>query len=162
MTFREKHLWISIVATVGVWGWYFWFVIRHVLDGKLGDDHFTGDLGMAFAACLVIVVLIEVVLTFLATVTTLKKARQTRDEREMLAALKASHISLMALIALVMSVAIVAWFAGVIDDNMVGGRAVFAVTGNLMVLLSNVLLACVVLSELIRAGFTLALLRGLR
>lgn len=162
MTFREKHLWISIVATVGVWGWYFWFVIRHVLDGKLGDDHFTGDLGMAFAACLVIVVLIEVVLTFIATITTPRVQRKTRDEREMLAALKASHVSLMALIALVMSVAIAAWFAGLIDDNMVGGRAVFAVTGNLMVLLSNVLLACVVISELIRAGFTLALLRGLR
>lgn len=162
MTFREKHLWISIVATVGVWGWYFWFVIRRLLDGRLGEHQFAGDLGMAFAACLVIVVVIEVVLTFIATVTTPKIERKTRDEREIIASLKASHVALMGLIALVMSVAIVAWFAGLIDDNLVGGRAVFAVTGNLMVLLSNVLLACVVVSELIRAGFTLALLRGLR
>lgn len=162
MTFREKHLWISIVASVGVWGWYFWFVVRHLMAGKLGDDHFTGDLGMAFAACLVIVVLVEVVLTFIATITTPKKARRTRDEREIIAALKASHVALMALIALVMSVAIVAWFAGAIDDNMVGGRDVFHVSGNLMVLLSNVLLACVVLAELVRAGVTLGLLRGLR
>lgn len=162
MTFREKHLWISIVAAVGVWGWYFWFVIRRLLDGQLGDDHFTGDLGMAFAACLVVVVLVEVVLTFIATVTTPKIERKTRDEREILAALKASHVALMGLIALVMSVAIVAYFAGLIDDNLVGGRDVFHVSGNLMVLLANVLLACVVLAELLRAAVTLALLRGLR
>ncbi len=33
MSFREKHLWISIVASVGVWGWYFWIVGSAVAAG---------------------------------------------------------------------------------------------------------------------------------
>ena len=70
MSFREKHLWISIVAAVGVWGWYFWFLIRHVMAGRLVNDHFTGDVSLAFMGSLVLVVLVEVVLTVIATVTT--------------------------------------------------------------------------------------------
>ena len=162
MSFREKHLWISIVASVGVWGWYFWFLIRHVMAGRLVNDHFTGDVSLAFMGCLVLVALIEVVLTFIATATTPKDERKTRDEREIVAALKASHIALMALIALVFCAAMAAYFAGLFDDNFVGGSAVYSVDGNLVVLFANVLLACIVIAEVIRAGVTLMLLRGLR
>ena len=162
MSFREKHLWISIVASLAVWGWYFWFLIRHVASGRLLNDHFTGDVSLAFMGCLVLVALIEVVLTFIASATTPRVQRKTKDEREMLAALKASHVALMALIALIFCVSMAAYFAGLIDDNFVRGAAVFSVTGNLMVLFANVLLACLVLAELVRAGVTLMLLRGLR
>ena len=162
MSFREKHLWISIVASVGVWGWYFWFLIRHVMDGRLVNDHFTGDVSLAFMGCLVLVVAIEAVLTIIATLTTPKHEQKTRDEREIHAALKASHVALMALIGLVFSVSMGAYFAGLVDDNLVGGAAVFRVDGNLMVLVANILLACLVIAELIRAGVTLMLLRALR
>jgi hypothetical protein len=162
MSFREKHLWISIVAAGGVWGWYFWFLIRHVMAGKLVNDHFTGDVSLAFMGALVLVVLIEVALTIVATLTTPKHEQKARDEREVHAALKASHVALMALIALVFCVAMGAYFLGLIDDNLVGGAAVFSVDGNLMVLVANVLLACVVIAELIRAAVTLMLLRALR
>ncbi len=162
MSFREKHLWISIVASVGVWGWYFWVLIAHLRAGRLVNDHFTGDVSLAFMGALVLVVLIEVVLTVIATLTTPKHEQKTRDEREIHAALKASHVALMALIALVFCVSMGAYFAGLIDDNLVGGAAVFQVDGNLMVLVANLLLACIVIAELIRAGVTLMLLRGLR
>jgi len=162
MSFREKHLWISIVASVGVWGWYFWFLIRHVMDGRLVNDHFTGDVSLAFMGCLVLVVAIEAVLTIIATLTTPKHEQKTRDEREIHAALKASHVALMALIGLVFCVSMGAYFSGLIDDNLVGGAAVFRVDGNLMVLVANILLACLVIAELIRAGVTLMLLRALR
>ena len=162
MSFREKHLWISIVASVGVWGWYFWFLIRHVMDGRLVNDHFTGDVSLAFMGCLVLVVAIEAMLTIIATLTTPKHEQKTRDEREIHAALKASHVALMALIGLVFCVSMGAYFAGLIDDNLVRGAAVFRVDGNLMVLVANILLACLVIAELIRAGVTLMLLRALR
>ena len=162
MSFREKHLWISIVVSVGVWGWYFWFLIRHVMDGRLVNDHFTGDVSLAFMGCLVLVVAIEAMLTIIATLTTPKHEQKTRDEREIHAALKASHVALMALIGLVFCVSMGAYFAGLIDDNLVGGAAVFRVDGNLMVLVANILLACLVIAELIRAGVTLMLLRALR
>ena len=162
MSFREKHLWISIVVTVGVWGWYFWRLIGRVMNGQLVDDRFTSDMTLAFLSCLAIVVVVEVALTFIATATTPKVERGTRDEREIHAALKASHVALMGLIGLVFLVAMAAYFAGLIDDNVVGGRAGFSTDGNAMILLANVLLACLVLAELIRAGVTLSLLRGLR
>ena len=162
MSFREKHLWISIVASLGVWGWYFWFLIRHVMDGRLVNDHFTSDVSLAFMGCLVLVVVIEAVLTIIATLTTPKHEQKTRDEREIHAALKASHVALMALIGLVFCVSMGAYFAGLVDDNLVGGAAVFRVDGNLMVLVANILLACLVIAELIRAGVTLMLLRALR
>ena len=162
MSFREKHLWISIVASLGVWGWYFWFLIRHVMDGRLVNDHFTSDVSLAFMGCLVLVVVIEAVLTIIATLTTPKHEQKTRDEREIHAALKASHVALMALIGLVFCVSMGAYFAGLIDDNLVGGAAVFRVDGNLMVLVANILLACLVIAELIRAGVTLMLLKALR
>lgn len=162
MSFREKHLWISIVAAVGVWGWYFWFLIRHLMDGKLLNQHFMGDVSLAFMGALVLVAVIEVVLTLIATLTTPKHEQKTRDEREIHAALKASHIALMALIALVFCVAMGAYFAGLIGDNLVNGDQVFRIDGNLMVLVANILLACVVIAELIRAGVTLVLLRALR
>lgn len=162
MSFREKHLWISIVASVGVWGWYFWVLIEHLRAGRLVNDHFTGDVSLAFMGALVLVVLVEVVLTMIATLTTPKHEQKTRDEREIHAALKASHVALMALIALVFCVSMATYFAGLIDDNLVGGAAVFQVDGNLMVLVANILLACIVIAELIRASVTLVLLRGLR
>ncbi len=162
MSFREKHLWISIVATIGVWGFYFWSLVQSVMAGRLTDERFTADISVLFMACLVVVVLVEVILTFIATATTPKIERKTRDERELLAALKGSHVALMALITLMFSVAMAAYFAGVVDDNVIGGRAGFSTDGNAMILLANVLVACLVLSEMVRAGVTLALLRGLR
>ncbi len=162
MSFREKHLWVSIVSSVAVWGWYFWFVASRLTAGWRTDDHFTATLSMAFLGCLILVVLIEAALTFIATAITPRAERRMKDEREIHAALKASHIALMALIGLIFCVSAAAWLAGVVDDNMVGGRAVFSVNGNLMVALANVLLACLVLTELVRAGVTLMLLRGLR
>ena len=162
MSFREKHLWISIFSTVIVWAIYFRELIDRVLKGGLEDGRFAGAMGVGFAGAVFVVALIEVTLTLFATWTTPKVERNTRDEREIHASLKASHVALMALIALIFCVSMAAYFAGLIDDNLAGGRAAFAVTGNLMVLFANVLLACLVLAELVRAGVTLMLLRGLR
>jgi len=162
MSFREKHLWISIFSSVVVWAVYFRELIDRGLNGGLEDGRFAGAMGIGFAGAVFVVALIEVTLTLFATWSTPKAERGTRDEREIHAALKASHVALMALIGLIFCVSAVAWFTGLIDDNPVGGSAVFSVTGNLMVLFANVLLACLVLAELVRAGVTLMLLRALR
>ena len=162
MSFREKHLWISLIAAVGVWGFYFWSVGARVAAGDLTTDAFAGDVGGLFAVCLIVVVVLEVALTVLATVTTSKTDKTTRDEHEVAAALKGSHVALMALTALVMILAIAVYFAGLIGGNLVEGRNAYTTDVNAMVLLANILVACLVLTETIRAGVTLVLLRGLR
>ncbi len=162
MSFREKHLWISIVAALGVWGFYFWSLAGHVRAGRLTDDTFAGDMSGLFVGCVVVVALVEIVLTLIATVTTPRAERDTRDEREILAALKASHVAFTGLVALVFCVAMAAYFAGLVGGNLVAGRGQYVTDVNAMVVLANVLVACVVVSEVVRAGVTLVLLRGLR
>jgi hypothetical protein len=163
VSFREKHLWISIFSSVIVWAVYFRELIQRVLNGGLEDGRFAGAMGIGFAGAVFVVALIEVTLTLLATWTTPKAERGALDEGPTLdAALKASHVALMVLIALLFCVSAGAYFAGLLDDNLVGGAAAFSITGEMMVVLANVLLACLILAELVRAGVTLMLLRGLR
>lgn len=158
MTFRQKHLWISVITTLGVWGFYFWTATSHVLNADLHNDRLAVTLSTLFIVCLIAVSAIEVVLTLIATATTRKAERKARDEREILAALQASHVSLMVLIGLVFCVAMGAYFTGLVGTNMVTAWQERISDLNVAVILANVLLACIVLSELIRAGFTLALL----
>jgi hypothetical protein len=68
----------------------------------------------------------------------------------------------MALTALVMTMALLVYLGGLVGGNLVEARSVYTTDVNAMVLLANVLVACLVLAETIRAGVTLVLLRGLR
>lgn len=58
--------------------------------------------------------------------------------------------------------AVLVYFAGLIGGNLVEGRRAYTTDVNAMVLLANVLIACVVIAEALRAGVTLGMLRGLR
>lgn len=158
VTFRQKHLWITLLTTLGVWGFYFWNATARVLQADLRNDRLAVTLSALFILCLVAVTVVEVVLTLIATLTTRKAEREAKDEREMLAALKASHISLMALIAMVFCGAMGAYFTGLIGGNMTTPWQSTISDVNLAVIVANILLAFVVVSETIRAGFTLALL----
>ncbi len=155
MTFREKHLWISIFATLLVWSVYFREVIDRVMNGGMTDPQFALSTGLAFAGAVFVVAAIEVVLTILATLTTPRADRETRDEREMMAAFKASHVSMTLLVVLVISLASAAWISGLTRQALFTGPSA-------MVVLANLLVGCVVLSELTRFSFTLYLLRRAR
>ena len=158
MTFREKHLWISVVTTVVVWGYYFWRLIAAARDGGLQDPRFGWVLGAFFIGCLIVSALVEMALRILAAATTRKAEREAMDERETLAALKASHLSLMALIAILFTVSVAAYIFG-LGVGQVGRPQLDMADGVGLVLMSNALMAAVILSELIRYLFTLALLR---
>ena len=152
MSFREKHLWISIFATVVVWTVYFRELVTRLMHGGIDDPRFAMVMGVGFAGAVFVVALVEVVLTLLATFTTPKVDRETKDEREMLAAYKGSHVSLMLLITLVICLGIALWLNGLIGHALLNGPGA-------MVVLANVLVAFVVVSELTRFSLTLYLLR---
>ena len=162
MSFREKHLWISILVAVGVWGFYYWRLIERIAGGGLGQPGFAEAMGGLFISCLFLSVAIEIVLTLIATFTTRKHEREAKDEREILASLKASHVALMALIALVVMQAGAVWLTSWLNPAF-GAEPGFDITqSNAWVLLANILLFSVIVAEMIRAGLTLALLRRLR
>lgn len=159
MTFREKHLWISVVSTVLVWGYYYVRLVQAVMGGGLEAEGFGAAMGGLFVLCLVVTVAIELVLSLIANLTTPRAEREARDERELIAALKASHVSLMFLIAAVITASGAAYFAGWVEPAF-GATPGFAMTSaNAMILMANILLAMVIVSEMIRHGLTLALLR---
>lgn len=162
MSFREKHLWISILVTVVVWGSYFWRLVERVMGGGLGQHDLADDMSDRFISSLVISVVVEVVLTAIATWTTRKAEREAKDEREILASLKASHAALMALIALVICLSFGAWVVSWLQPAFGVERGLDITHVNAWVLLSNVLLGSVIVAEMIRACLTLALLRRLR
>ncbi len=65
MTFREKHLWITVMSTVLVWGFYYVRMYEAVAGGGLMSDEFPGAMGALFAGCLIVVVVIEIVLNII-------------------------------------------------------------------------------------------------
>lgn len=162
MSFREKHLWISIAATATVWGFYYWRLIGAIGAGGLTDPRFPYTMGILFLGCLALVVVVELALIGLATSTTRPAEREIRDERELLASLKASHVSLMALIGLVFCLAIGAYLLGFADAASPGGPGLPMTPTNAMILFANILMAAVIVSELIRYVFNVALLRRVR
>ncbi len=159
MSFREKHLWVAIVAGLAVWGVYGWKFFERVLAGGLKQADFAADMGGLFVLGLIAVVVLESGLTALAMLTTSKAERRARDEREGLATLQASHVALMLLIGLLVTVSAVAYGVGFWGSVRPEGLTRWMIPGNGLVLVANTVLGCIMLSELARWGLSLTLLK---
>lgn len=159
MTFREKHLFTTAVTTVLIWSVYFWRMGQSIASGGLMKPSFAAEMGVMFAIAVIVVVVIELAMTLIAHLTTSKAEREAKDERETLAALKGSHVALMALLAMIFTLSGIAYIFGVADFVAPGNGKTLTTNANAMVVIANLLLACFLVSELIRASFTLVLLR---
>lgn len=146
MSHRKTHLWISLIVGVVVWGGYFTHFIQTMRTG------FTGPLILWFLGALLIIVVAEVVATSLIAWLFRRRARALDDGPTLDAALKASHVALMILIGLALLTA-----AGLALASALGWDPEIN-TRNTPVIAANALLAMVVIAELVRAAFTLALI----
>jgi hypothetical protein len=102
MSFREKSAWISVLSMSGIYGFYFWSVIRS--GPHASGFHFGGLLETVIA-----LVVVEIVLTVSVAIFTPKEAKAPRDERDKLIELRAMRV---AYSGLATSVAIACFFAG--------------------------------------------------
>lgn len=143
---RKTHLWISLLVGVAVWGVYFGHVIQSL---RRGD---TGDLALWFLGALAVILLVEAVAGVLIGWLFRKRSRTLDDGPTLTAALKASHIALMILIGLALFGA-----AALAVTALIGWTPDLS-SARLQVAAANGLLALVVIAELSRAAFTLALL----
>jgi Kef-type K+ transport system membrane component KefB len=143
---RRTHLWISLVVGLVVWGVYF----AHVgLSVRRGD---VAGLWLWFLGALGVVVLAEGVVTGLLGWLFRRRSRALDEGPTLQAALQASHVALMLLVGLVLTGAAVLALASLFGWTLpLAGPAGQA-------LAANILLLIVVLAELTRAAFTLALL----
>ena len=77
MSFREKLDWVSLISTLGVWGFYFLRLARGVTQGYSAEA-FEG----LMVRCLVISVVIQVTLVSILAARSPKDAQAGPDERE--------------------------------------------------------------------------------
>jgi len=127
MSFREKSAWISVISMAGIYGYYFWSVLR--AGPHLGSFHFAGLL-----ATLIALIVVQIVLTIAVAVASPRDARAPRDEREKLIELRATRV---AYAGLATSVAMACFF-GARDPPIVFN--------------TNSLLLLLVTAELLRSG----------
>ncbi|NBB53161.1 hypothetical protein GVN24_33300 [Rhizobium sp. CRIBSB] len=146
MSHRRTHLWISLIVGVIVWGIYFAHFLR---VGSGGDPR---DLALWFIGALTMVVVAETMATGLIAWLFRRKARVLDDGPTLEAALKASHIALMLLIAMILIA------AGILSLPALFGMTLIGMSQDMPIFAANALLAMVVIAELVRAAFTLALM----
>jgi hypothetical protein len=89
MSFREKSAWISLLAYLAIYGFYFANVAAALARGEADGAHFLGLLSKS----VVLFVLVTVVLTIVAAIGAPKDAQAPQDEREKLIKLKANSAS---------------------------------------------------------------------
>lgn len=89
MSFREKSAWISLLAYLGIYGFYFARVGAALMRGDAdGAPYFA-----IFAQSVVLFVVVIIVGTVIAAVTAPKDASAPADEREKLILLRANSAS---------------------------------------------------------------------
>ncbi len=85
MSFREKSAWISVLSMAGIYGYYFWSVIRNRPHGHV---YFGGLLGTIIA-----LVILQVVLNVAAAIFSPRDANAPRDERDKLIELRSMRVA---------------------------------------------------------------------
>ncbi len=127
MSFREKCAWISLLSMSGIYGLYFWSVLR---SGRWSDGSRFGGL----LATVVTLVIVQVVLTVAVAIFSPKEADAPIDERERLIEFRATRFAYAVLAG---SVACACLFGGFLPP---------------VIFNANALLFVLVVAEMMRSG----------
>ncbi len=101
MSFREKSIWISLAATVLIFGYYFANAFS-ALTSFNADNR--GLIGL-FIGVVVLMIIVEVVLNIILAIASRNQAAEAEDERDNLIRLKCIRISYLVLVFGVWTVA---------------------------------------------------------
>ena len=112
MSFREKSAWITLVTVLGAFGLYFGAITAGLVSARGFDTLHL------LLACVVGLVLLQVVLTLIAAVTTPKDGRAPNDERETLIQLRAQSLGYSVLVMLVLGLFIPGHLGHTVIDMM--------------------------------------------
>ena len=127
MSFREKSAWISLLSMLGIYGLYYWSVLR----SSPHADHVQSD---NLLETIIALIVVQTVLTIAVAIFAPKDAKAPRDERDRLIGLKATRF---AYAALATSVAFACFFAAFNPP---------------IVFNTNALLFILVVAEILRSG----------
>lgn len=121
MAFREKSAWISLLATLGVYGVYFFFFGRALSEGR------AFGMGGPISLAIVALVMVQVVLTIIVAAFSPRDARAPEDERERAIQTRANAGSFFALQVLAMGAAVMVYFG---DKWIIANAIVFALAAS--------------------------------
>jgi hypothetical protein len=127
MSFREKSAWISLLSMWGIYGFYYWSVLRSSPQG--GHVQSSNLLGTIIA-----LVVVQTVLTIAVAIFAPKDAQAPPDERDRLIGLRATRF---AYAALATSIALACFFAAFNPP---------------IIFNTNALLFILVVAEMLRSG----------
>lgn len=92
MSFKEKSIWISLVTTILVFGYYFVRVLQMVSNEAVGN----AEIAVFFVSIIVLVIVIQIISHILLTIA---HRPETEDERDQIIELKATRNAYYLLIA---------------------------------------------------------------
>jgi uncharacterized membrane protein len=101
MAFREKTAWVSLIATLGVWGWYFATLGIGIANG----GEMFGAVAGRFVLAVILLVVILIAVTIAIAIQSPKEADAPADARERDFALqgyRAAYFTLSTLVVMVM------------------------------------------------------------
>ena len=127
MSFREKSAWISLLSMAGIYGYYFWTVVRTAPQAGRVDF-------AALTETIVALTVVQIVLTVAVAIYAPKEAKTPPDERERLIGLRATRVAYGALLTSI----VCACFFGAWDPPLVFN--------------TNALLFILVMAEILRSG----------
>ena len=105
MSFRELSAWLSVVTTIGVWGYYFLTLLGAFNAGTLNGD---ATLKL-FIGCMIATIVVQVALNIVASIISRQDSMAPLDEREWRIDARATKIGILILEWLMLAIALSAW-----------------------------------------------------
>lgn len=94
MSFHEKSIWITLIVTLAVFGFYFAQAITVFTNPELPDENLIG----LFIVVVVFVIILQIILQSILAIIHRKEAEKDGDERDKLIELKATQTSYFVLV----------------------------------------------------------------
>jgi amino acid transporter len=94
MSFHEKSIWVTLIITLAVFGFYFTQAAIVFINPELPDEMLIG----LFIAVIVFVIILQIILQSIIAIIHRKEAEKNGDERDKLIELKATQTSYFVLV----------------------------------------------------------------
>ena len=148
MAFREKTLWVSLLATIAIWGWYF----AHFLDALHKGEATLAGSAFHLAGAVILLVIVQVAATVVLAIAAPRAAQAPADARERDFDRSASSVAYVVSSVLFVLLLLAAPLLAELGPKLLSGDPASAVA----LLFANAILLVLVLSEVTQTGWQIA------
>ncbi len=89
LSYREKIIWISLISTTLIFGYYFFSAFKVFNDPEVANETLIG----LFIGLVIWIIIIQIILQILFAIANKKEALKGEDERDKLIELKSTRVS---------------------------------------------------------------------